>query len=292
MSASGGAEGGAWPGDWSAGCGCGPLPRGLCWRCGERWGLEAQKPSSTSSDPRRPVDPFSPPGLSFLVLWALARPSHSSVAQASSVGLASVLAPAQPGVPSQSRPSQEQWSDGASPPGLSRDYFRPLEMGQKRIFHSQHKGCPAPLSSRDQGIRLPQNISPAATLWASPHLSTSTSLPGAATPKGHCRSTGVPWETRPAGLTLPSWQGPQGLSGYMRDWRPREGCALPEVTQQSAWRLDNEARAVWPLLLPHLPSLAQEGGAHPGRPGAGILGRSLSDAGERGCGAGSDLGAA
>ena len=53
-----------------------------------------------------------------------------------------------------------------------------------------------------------------------------------------------------------------------------------------------KARAVWPLLLPHLPSLALGGGAHPGRPGAGILGRSLSDAGEWGCSAGSDLGAA
>lgn len=67
-------------------------------------------------------------------------------------------------------------------------------------------------------------------------------------------------------------------------------CPRSPSSQLGGWIM--KARAVWPLLLPHLPSLALGGGAHPGRPGAGILGRSLSDAGEWGCSAGSDLGAA
>lgn len=39
--------------------------------------------------------------------------------------------------------------------------FSPWRWSQKRIFHSRHNGCIAPLSSGDQGICLPQNISPA-----------------------------------------------------------------------------------------------------------------------------------
>lgn len=60
--------------------------------------------------------------------------------------------------------------------------FSPWRWSQKRIFHSQHNGCTGPLSSSDQGICLPQNISSAPTFWASLPalpLPTETSLPGA-----------------------------------------------------------------------------------------------------------------
>ncbi|CAI9153292.1 unnamed protein product [Rangifer tarandus platyrhynchus] len=62
----------------------------------------------------------------------------------------------QPGTMDQTTPT---------PRGSHVTIFRPLS--QKRIFHSQHNGCPTPLSSSDQGICLPKNISHASTLWAS-----------------------------------------------------------------------------------------------------------------------------
>lgn len=54
------------------------------------------------------------------------------------------------------------------PKGLPWTIFSCWRWSQKRVFHSQHNGCPGPLSSSDQEICLPKNIFPAPTPWVSP----------------------------------------------------------------------------------------------------------------------------
>lgn len=106
--------------------------------------------------------------------WGLAPPSHSS----SSTGFLSLplswlqlsqvsrLSP----VPARNNGpgwASHSWAPNSVPKGLPWTIFRPWRWNQKRIFHSQHNGCPGPLSSSDQGIRLPKNTFPAPTFWAS-----------------------------------------------------------------------------------------------------------------------------
>ena len=86
---------------------------------------------------------------------------------------------------------------------------------------------------------------------------------------------------------------PRDYLAAWRDWRPRQGCALPEAKQWSVRRLNLRPglSGFFRCLscLHQCWSVPPARTAHLGRPGAGILGRSLSGVGGKGCILASDL---
>ena len=108
-------------------------------------GNEPQKPTS------HPPLPYVPCDLVYIPspLWASVSPSAVGLGSTQPLflqhrlpELASVLAPAQPGVQTQSCPSQEQWArlgqslmgPKLSPQGLTLDYFQTLEIESEKDF--------------------------------------------------------------------------------------------------------------------------------------------------------------